>query len=197
MKKRKKRVFPPTFCIICGNEFIPNASGAKYCGVECRELGQTYFINKASATQTEEGLLICPSCEKPFTPNRPDQKFCCIKCARNYLAFKKSLPPKVCMICGNGFFPTRNAQRFCSDECRKKRAKQMYQDVYKKQQQENAAKKKRKKYTSEEWNALTPAERWEQMNLKGISVECVRLGVSYGKLQTMYYNGTLPKDFGI
>lgn len=196
MKKRKKRVFPPTFCIICGNEFIPNASSAKYCDDECRKLGQIFCISETKATQTEEGLSICPSCGNEFTPNRPDQKFCCLDCAKKYLAFKRIIPPKICEICGNEFTPNRPNQRTCSDKCRNKLAQKKWQEVYKKKQ-ETPVQKKPKKYTAEEWNALTPAERWEQMKLKGIEAECLRLGVSYGKLQTMYYNGTLPNDFGI
>lgn len=196
MKKRKKRVFAPTYCVLCGEEFIPVSNTQKYCDDECRELGQSDYIRQAYATETEEYLFVCPFCGETFAPNRPDQKFCCKDCAKKFLALKKT-HSKICEICGKEFNTNRPAQQVCSIECRKKLAKKRWQEAVKKQQEETAVKKKPKKYTAEEWNALTPAERWEQMKLKGISVECVRLGVSYGKLQTMYYNGTLPKDFGI
>lgn len=44
---------------------------------------------------------------------------------------------------------------------------------------------------------MTPEQRWEAMSLSECGSEALRLRMSYGKLQSMYYNNTLPKDFGI
>ena len=44
---------------------------------------------------------------------------------------------------------------------------------------------------------LTPSQRWEVMTLAQIGAEEKRLHKTYGQIQSMYYNGTLPEDFGI
>ena len=47
-----------------------------------------------------------------------------------------------------------------------------------------------------EYCSLTPGQRWEIMTLAQIDRECKRLSMSYGVLQSAYYNGALPEDFG-
>ena len=44
---------------------------------------------------------------------------------------------------------------------------------------------------------LSPKERWELMSLSEIDAECIRMHRSYGEVQSMYYNGNLPKNFGL
>lgn len=43
----------------------------------------------------------------------------------------------------------------------------------------------------------TPEQRWQKMSWEEITAEGLRLHKTYGQLQSMYYNGTLPDDFGI
>ncbi len=50
------------------------------------------------------------------------------------------------------------------------------------------AKRQRKKLSAE--------ERWKSMRLKKLSVVLARMHKTYGEVQSMYYNGTLPDDFG-
>lgn len=42
----------------------------------------------------------------------------------------------------------------------------------------------------------TPEQRWRNMSLEDITAEGLRLHKTYGQLQSMYYNGILPDDFG-
>lgn len=86
-----------------------------------------------------------------------------------------------CLSCKKEFSPGKKNSKFCSREC------------YLKWQKEGA-----KNMTPEEaeWRALTPEERWKKMTWKDISGECARMHLSYGQVQQMYYNGTLPEDFG-
>ena len=53
------------------------------------------------------------------------------------------------------------------------------------------------KETKRQRKKVTAAERWQSMSLKELSVVLARMHKSYGEVQTMYYNGTLPDDFGI
>lgn len=53
------------------------------------------------------------------------------------------------------------------------------------------------KETKRQRKKLSAAERWQSMSLKELSVVLSRMHKSYGEVQSMYYNGTLPDDFGI
>ena len=53
---------------------------------------------------------------------------------------------------------------------------------------------KEKAKTPEE---MTPGERWKAMTLAQAEAECLRYHKSYGKLQAMAENKTLPEDFGL
>ncbi|MBQ3021928.1 MAG: hypothetical protein IJD91_01195 [Clostridia bacterium] len=44
---------------------------------------------------------------------------------------------------------------------------------------------------------MAASERWKRMSWKEITVECARLHLTYGQAQQMYYNNTLPEDFGL
>ena len=44
---------------------------------------------------------------------------------------------------------------------------------------------------------MTPRERWESMTLEELSQALLKMHKSYGEVQSMYYNGTLPEDFGL
>lgn len=45
--------------------------------------------------------------------------------------------------------------------------------------------------------SLSPEERWKAMSLAEIDTEGLRMHKSYGDLQSMRYNGTLPEEFGL
>ena len=47
------------------------------------------------------------------------------------------------------------------------------------------------------WEDMTPCERWEAMSLEELQTVGIELGLDYGKMQVMYYSGTLPEDFGL
>ena len=42
----------------------------------------------------------------------------------------------------------------------------------------------------------TPEQRWRNMSWEALTAELLKLHKSYGEVQSMYYNGTLPDDFG-
>ena len=51
--------------------------------------------------------------------------------------------------------------------------------------------------TDIKWQGLSPEERWKAMSLAQIDTESLRMHKSYGELQSMRYNGTLPENFGL
>ena len=105
--------------------------------------------------------------------------------------------PKNCIICGKEFIPKNRVQVTCGNsECQKVMRTQY---KYTKRNGEIAALhkyRKKKRMSTEEWNALTPSERWERMTLPEVSAACNKCRISYGKAQTMRQMGTLPEDFG-
>lgn len=52
------------------------------------------------------------------------------------------------------------------------------------------------KTKEKQWNKMSAIHRWEKMTLSEIEAESLRLHLSYGQLQAMAQNNTLPKDFG-
>jgi hypothetical protein len=49
---------------------------------------------------------------------------------------------------------------------------------------------------SKNWQNLKAKTRWKAMTLSEVEAECLRLHLSYGQVQVMAQNNTLPKDFG-
>lgn len=76
-----------------------------------------------------------------------------------------------CLMCPKEFIPTRANNKFCCRECYLKAVRGGMAEG-------------------------TPESSFDKMSWEDISRECMRLRISYGKAQQMYYNGTLPEDFG-
>ena len=153
----------------------------------------------------------CKFCGKEFEAKTKLKKYCCQSCRERaqvaanseYRERKKAARgrTKQCVMCGAEFEPVFRNRKYCSDECAKKAVADMKKSLReeRKKAEEVAAEKvkKRKGYTVEEWNALTPAERWERMKLIDIDKENLKYHIpSYGKSQTMARRGMLPKDYG-
>ena len=74
----------------------------------------------------------------------------------------------------------------------------------KKHRQNHFNKRKKEKVTTPvptptavRWEDMTPCERWEAMNLEQLQTVGLKTGMDYGKMQTMYYNRTLPDDYAL
>lgn len=52
------------------------------------------------------------------------------------------------------------------------------------------------KTKEKQWNKMSSLHRWEKMTLSEVETEGLRLHLTYGQLQVMAQNNTLPKDFG-
>ena len=182
-------------CEICGEPFLASHGRQKYCSAACREKAiekshtESYERRKEKITPVN-----CINCGKEFIPGRRGQKYCSYECGNEY---RYKLTPKkepkgyslrVCFICGKEFKPKCSSQKYCSKECNVEARHQRYKKSVVVATQTPKVEEK----------PLTAAsERWKRMSWKEISAELARLNISYGVAQQMYYNNTLPEDFGL
>ena len=85
--------------------------------------------------------------------------------------------------CGKAYVPKSARQKYCCRECYKKAVgsnKGCSEDA-----------------SLSTLKALIPSQRWEKMSWKELTAELASMHKSYGDVQQMYYNNTLPEDFGL
>lgn len=139
----------------------------------------------------------CLSCGKEFTTIHKRQICCNDYCYSKYYYntyTKVVLDPKICYICQKEFVPRTSKQVTCgSDKCQQKHA-------------ENRRKSARVLVDiplpisdkKDEWDELTPEQRWEKMTLTEISKEIATLypGKSFGQVRLLKDQGKLADGFG-
>ncbi len=183
-------------CEICGAEFYAEHGLQKYCSAICREKAiekshvESYERRKARITP-----ITCINCGKEFIPGHRSQKYCSYECGYEYrykLAPKKE--PKgyslrMCPICSKEFKPNCSSQKYCSKECNTEARHQRYKKSVVVAAQTPKVEKMKP--------ASDASERWARMNWTELTTECARFHITYGQAQQMFYNGTLPEDFGL
>lgn len=96
---------------------------------------------------------------------------------------------RMCLFCGMKFKPQRADQKYCCREC--------YKRAVQNKDTMGCAESTSPSCVNAERKSLAASERWKRMSWKEITVECARLHLTYGQAQQMYYNNTLPEDFGL
>ena len=89
--------------------------------------------------------------------------------------------------CGKVIENPKNAQKFYDDSHRRRCKYLRDKGIFPVEEKKQEDKKKK----------TTPEQRWREMSNEELSAECARMHKTYGQVQSMYYNGTLPEDFGM
>lgn len=97
-------------CTQCGNLFVPDSVGRKYCSHSC------YAASKASRAYEPRP---CTVCGESFSPGQPGAIYCSTACQARADRAKKAatLPPLACENCGAEFRSSRPEARFCGTSC--------------------------------------------------------------------------------
>ena len=187
-------------CTVCGKTFTATHGGLKYCSDECRaKLNAAKSKENYEKKKREFAPRACLHCGKEFIPNSGPQKFCCRDCSNKHRHTPKNeVGIKVCIVCGKEFDAKAFNQKFCCEDCKWEfHRKNRKYECRKNEGIEVKPKKKKKKYTTNEWNNLTPSERWELMAMNDVLRENLKYHIpTYGKSETMARWGKLPEDYG-
>lgn len=137
----------------------------------------------------------CLYCGREFTAGSNNNKYCTPICGVRARSTSQILH---CSICGDEFRPLSKRQITCgSEECKREnsRVKKRY-EYYRSEGIAPVTRIKKKRPTAEEWETLTPSQRWEHMTWNELTAELARLHLSYGQAQVMKERRELPFDFG-
>lgn len=99
-----------TACEHCGNLFVPDSGGRKFCSHRC------YTAAKAVRKYEPRPCIVCA---EPFAPGYPNAVYCSTRCQAQADRAKKAatLPPRACENCGADFRSDRPQARFCGTSC--------------------------------------------------------------------------------
>jgi endogenous inhibitor of DNA gyrase (YacG/DUF329 family) len=103
-------------CIQCGEEFTPQNSLQKYCGIKCSfDAARSERVRKRELAS--QGKKVCPLCGAVFSKCRGHSLYCSDECARRAHQGWSSTVGK-CAECGKEFEKQSETHLYCSDSCR-------------------------------------------------------------------------------